>query len=294
MHSLKKSLAEAKKLKVAIAHFNISELVTLKAIWQAAKELSNQVGRKIPVIIGVSEGEREFMDAKKVAMIIRYMRKEHDYPIFINADHTHTLEKCLEAANAGYDAILFDGGKLPLAENITKTKEVVSAVKEINAKILVEGEMGYIGSGSEILKEVPAGAAIKPEDITKPEQAERFVAETGVDLFAPAVGNIHGMLESALNPHLYIEAIKKIRRLAKRPLVLHGGSGTPDEDFIKAISAGVAIIHISTELRRAWKLGVEQGLRSQPDEVAPYKLMTQALEEIKKVALARLKFFNRV
>lgn len=294
MISLKKSLAEAKRLKVAIGHFNVSDLATLKAIFSAAQELSMTAGRKIPVIIGVSEGEREFIGVAEAAGLVRNLRKLYDYPIFINADHTHSLEKAKAAAEAGFDAILFDGGKLPLEENIKQAKEVVAAVRAINKKILVEGEMGYIGSGSEVLKEIPTGAAIRPEDMTKPEEAARFVTETGVDLFAPAVGNIHGMLANALNPHLYIEAIKKIRRAAKLPLVLHGGSGTPDEDFIKAIDAGVRIIHISTELRRAWRNGVEEGLRTQPDEVAPYKLLTPAVGKIKDITLARLKLFNRM
>ncbi len=294
MTSLKQVLALAKKYKVAIGHFNISDFATLKAIFEAAQELSKASGQLIPIVIGLSEGEREFLDAAEMIALIRWLRKTHDYPIFSNADHTHSLEKVKKAVDADFDAILFDGGKLPLDENIRQTKEVVEYVKSKNKKILVEGEMGYIGSGSEILKEIPAGAAIRPEDITKPEEAERFVKQTGVDMFAPAVGNIHGMFANSPNPHLYIEAIKKIKRATKLPLVLHGGSGTPDEDFTRAIAAGVRIIHISTELRRAWREGVERGLKEQPNEVAPYKLMGPAVIEIKKIVTARLKLFMRV
>jgi fructose-bisphosphate aldolase, class II len=294
MISLKKALSQAKKDKVAIAHFNISDSLMLKAIFESARELSAQTGKQIPVLVGLSEGERDAFGTSEAAAAVKFLRKTYDFPIFTNADHTHSLEKCVEAAKAGFDAILFDGGKLPLNENIAKTKEVVAAVKAIDKKILVEGEMGYIGSGSEVIKEIPAGAALKPEDITKPEDAERFVAETGVDMFAPAVGNIHGMLADASEPHLYIEAIKKIRRAAKVPLVLHGGSGTPEEDFIKAIDAGVRVLHISTEVRRAWRRGIEEGMKNQPNEVAPHKIEGPALAEMKKVITMRLKMFNRI
>ncbi len=294
MVSLKKALAQTKKDRVAIGHFNISDLAALKAIFEGARELSAQVGKQLPIIIGLSEGERGFVGTVEAAGFVQFLRKAYDYPIFINADHTHSLEKCVEAAKAGFDEIIFDGSKLSMDENIAKTKEVIAAVKAINKKILIEGEIGYIGSGSEILKEIPAGAAIKEEDITKPEEAERFVAETGVDLLAPAVGNIHGMFAGAPNPHLFIKAIKKIKRAAKRPIVLHGGSGTPDEDFIKAIEAGVSVIHINTELRRAWRVGVETALTSQPDEVAPAKLLVPAYEGMKQLVIARLKLFNRI
>jgi len=130
--------------------------------------------------------------------------------------------------------------------------------------------------------------------MTKPEEAARFVKETGVDLFAPAVGNIHGMLKDSPDPHLFIKLIGKIRRSAKVPLVLHGGSGTPEEDFVKAIDQGVRIIHISTELRKAWRGGVEKGLQQHPTEVAPYKLLAQAVVDVKAVAMQRLKLFNKL
>ncbi|PIR59823.1 MAG: tagatose-bisphosphate aldolase, partial [Candidatus Pacebacteria bacterium CG10_big_fil_rev_8_21_14_0_10_45_6] len=125
-------------------------------------------------------------------------------------------------------------------------------------------------------------------------QVARFVEETGIDLLAPAVGNVHGMLKHSPNPHLFVKKIKEFRKAANVPLVLHGGSGIPDEDFVQAIDAGVRIIHISTELRRAWRSGLEKGLAEHPAEVAPYKLMESALAEIKAVALARLRLFNKL
>src|SRR3989344_6603624 len=188
MKTLKQIIQEAEKNKTAIGHFNISDCVGLKGIFNAAKELN------LPVIIGVSEGEREFIGTKRAALLVKNLREEYNYPIYLNADHTHSLEKIKEAVEAGFDAVLFDGSKLPIEENARFTKEVVALAKQINPNVLVEGELGYIGSSSEILKDVPEGAVMKPEDLTSPDEAAAFVKETGVDLLAPAVGNLHGML----------------------------------------------------------------------------------------------------
>ncbi|MEK7593230.1 MAG: class II fructose-bisphosphate aldolase [Patescibacteria group bacterium] len=289
-------IKDAEQKKVAIGHFNVSDCVGLKGIFKAAQELG------LPVIIGVSEGEREFIGTKRIADAVKSIREEFsakggsasggNWPIFLNADHTHSLEKIKEAVEAGFDAVLFDGGKLPLEENIKKTKEVVEYVKSVNPEILVEGELGYIGASSVILKEIPQGAAIKEEDLTKPEEAEFFVKETGVDLLAPAVGNIHGMFKNAPNPNLDIERIVKIRKAAGIPLVLHGGSGIKDEEFIKAINAGISTIHINTEIRLAWRNGLEAAFKENPEEIVPYKLLSKAVEGVKKTVEERLKLFN--
>jgi fructose-bisphosphate aldolase, class II len=287
MPSLLETIKQAEEKKVAVGHFNISDLAGLKGICEAAKELA------VPVIIGTSEGEADFIGHKQAAALVKSLREEFDYPIFINSDHTKSLEEVKKAVAAGYDAILFDGGKLPFEENLKKTKEVVDYVKSVNPNILVEGELGYIGSSSRILTELPEGAAIKKEDLTKPEQAKQFVEETGVDLLAPAVGNIHGMFKGVKNPDLDIERIGELKKSAGVPLVLHGGSGVKDEDFVAAIEAGIAIVHINTEIRVAWREGLESALRKDADEVTPYKLLPGAVAEVKKVVKSRLALFSK-
>lgn len=284
--TLREAIQSAIASNVAIGHFNISNLEQLKAITNVAKKL------EAPVIIGLSEGEREYMGVKEAVALIRAISESMGVQLFINADHTHSLEKIEEAAKAGFDAVLFDGGKLPFEENIHLTKEAVKIAKAINAEIIVEGEMGYIGSSSKVLDVLPEGAAIKSEDFTKPEEAEKFVRETGVDLFSPAVGNIHGMLKETKDPHLDIPRIKLIHEKTGVPLVLHGGSGTPDKDFVQAIDAGVAIVHISTELRLAWRQGMEETLGKNPTEVTPYKLTAEALERMEKVIINRITLFK--
>lgn len=279
-------IGQAEKKSAAVGHFNISDCAALKAIFLTAQKLD------LPVIIGVSEGEREFIGVKRAALLVKNLREEFNFPIFLNADHTHSLEKIKEAALAGFDAVLFDGGKLSLEENIKQTKEAVKIAKNINPEIVVEGEMGYIGGGSTMLDKIPEGAATKESGLTDPEEAGRFVKETGVDLLAPAVGNLHGILKNAAMPKLDIERIKKIRQATGIPLVLHGGSGLTDEDFLKAIEAGVSTIHINTEIRLAWRRGMEKALSQKPDEVVPYKILLVAIEEIAEVVGKRLKLFN--
>lgn len=290
MNSLLSLIAAAQQKGTALGHFNVGNLEQLRAIANAGIQLN------VPVVIGVSEGEREFFGVRHIVALIQSYNREYaraeGFRLFLNADHTHSLAKVREAAEAGFDAILFDGGKLPLEENIAQTKEAVRIAKTINPAIVVEGELGYIGSASEVRKEIPAGAAIHPEDLTKPEEAKRFVEATGVDMLAPAVGNIHGMFAHAPDPALNIARIREIKEVVHVPLVLHGGSGNTDEDFVAAINAGIGMIHISTELRVAWRRGLEASLKAHPDEVAPYKIAPFAITEIERVVHARLALFS--
>ncbi len=287
MENLKQIIAGAESHKTAVGHFNISDLTALKAIVSAASEL------KLPVIIGLSEGERGFVGAKTAAALVKSYREEYGTPIYLNADHTYSLDKIKEAVEAGFDAVIFDGAKLSLEENIIKTKEAVDYVKSVKPEVIVEGELGYIGTSSEVLSSVPMGAAMG-ENMTKPEDAARFVKETGVDFLAPAVGNIHGMFRDIPEPRLDIERIRNIRAASGVPLVLHGGSGTSNEDFVAAIGAGISLIHINTELRVAWRKGLEDALKAAPAEVAPYKLLGDSFDGVRSVAYARLKLFNRL
>jgi fructose-bisphosphate aldolase, class II len=282
--TLREALGEAQRRGVAIGHFNFSDLVTLRAIFEAARELS------VPVLVGVSEGERAFMGVPQVAEVVKSIRDEYEYPIFLNADHTHSLANVEAVANAGFDEIIFDGSALPFEENISQTKRAVETIKSINPTIVVEGEIGYIGTSSEIHDMVVLGA------LTTPEEARQFVDATAIDVLAPAVGNMHGLLPSMVRgetvKHLDIKRIADIKEATGRFLTLHGGSGTDDEDFRKAVKAGMTIVHISTEIRLAWRRGLEAALARDPNEVAPYKILPGALEAIKKVVRARLELFN--
>lgn len=285
MNSLRELLQRAQQSHQAIGHFNISDLVALRAVFAAGRELN------LPVIVGLSEGERAFVGTRQIAAFVRSLREEYDFPVFLNADHTHSLAKGLEAAKAGFDSIVFDLSALPFEENIRQTRQAVEALKAINPSMLVEGEIGDIGSGSEIHEKAPDLS----KGLSTPEQAKEFVERTGVDILAPAVGNMHGMLKSMIagetTKHLDIPRITAIKQSAGVFLTLHGGSGTNDEDFRKAVDAGINIVHINTELRVAWRKGLQQGLAQDPDDVVPYKILPYAVDTVKQVVTSRLKLF---
>jgi fructose-bisphosphate aldolase class II len=286
MKTLREYIAEAENKKVAIGHFNISDSEGFWAVVAAARALD------VPAIIGVSEGERDFIGVEQVAAMVKSAREKLNFPIFLNADHSYSFERVKEAVDAGFDAVIFDGAKLSTEENIATTKRCVEYARSVNPGIIVEAELGYIGQSSKILDAVPEGVSLT--NLTTPEEAKKFVEATGVDLFAPAVGNIHGMIRGGGEPALHPDLVKEIRAACGVPLVLHGGSGTSDDDFKKAISAGISIVHINTELRLAYRNGIRKSLQESPDEIAPYKFMKEPVKEMSQVVEKRLKLFNNL
>src|ERR1700757_3520898 len=163
-NTLRDVLARLGKEGAALGHFNVADQVLLKAVIAAAAET------KLPVFVGASEGEREFFGARQLAALVRSLRQESDVPIFLNADHTHSLDKAVEAANAGFDSVGVDFSALPFDQNVARTKETVQAIKAINPAILAEGEIGDIGTGSEIHESAQADFS----KLTKPEEARQF------------------------------------------------------------------------------------------------------------------------
>jgi fructose-bisphosphate aldolase class II len=287
MKTLCEYINEAEEKKVAIGHFNISDSVGFWAVVGAAKKLN------LPVIIGVSEGERDFIGIKQIKALVDTLRAD-GLPVFLNADHTYSVDRIKEVVDAGFDAAIIDGAEKSLEENIKITKESVAYAKNKRPEMLIEGELGFIGKSSSVWDKVPDGASSSEYVFTEPEEAKNFVKETGIDLFAPAVGNIHGMAKN-LNINfekLDIERIKNIREAAGVPLVLHGGSGITNEEFKLAIQAGISIIHINTELRLAYRQGLQKSLSENPDEIAPYKFLHSARDAMQSVIEKRMALFN--
>lgn len=288
MISLKEALHKAEEKKVALGHFNIANIEMFWAVVRAAKNLD------VPVIIGVSEGERAFIGIQQVKALVDTVRAE-GLQVYLNADHTYKPELVKEAVDSkAFDSIIFDGAKLSYEENRDMTKEMVQYARDAGSDSLIEAELGFIGAGSTLLDALPEGAEVTEEFMTKPDEAKQFVEETDVDLLAPAVGNIHGMLKGASNPHISPERVKAVREAGGVPLVLHGGSGIVDEDFRKGIEAGISTVHISTEMRIAYRTELENQLKEQPDQLAPYRIMPPVVDAVQSVVEKRLKLFNHI
>lgn len=284
---MREYIAEAEEKKIAIGHFNISNIEGFWAVVNAAKKLN------LPVIIGVSEGERDFIGIKQIKALVETAKAE-DLPVFLNADHTYSVERVKEVVDAGFDAVIIDGADKSFEENMKMTKEAVDYAKNKNPETIIESELGFIGKSSSVWDKAPSGTSSSEYAFTEPEEARQFVKNTGIDLFAPAVGNIHGMAKN-LNINfekLDIQRITAIREAVGVPLVLHGGSGITDEEFKSAISAGISIIHINTELRFAFRQGLQKFLFENPDELAPYKYLRSARDAMQVVVEKRLVLFN--
>jgi fructose-bisphosphate aldolase class II len=263
-----KELIYSLKENQAILHYNVASLEQIKAGILAVKET------KKPLIFGVSEGERDYLNPKLLKKIIDFYKEEENLQdlIFLNADHSKGLESAKRAIDLNYDSVLIDLSELDLEENIKQTKELINY--RANKNILIEGEVGKIEGKSEIQKEVE----VKKENLTKVEDALRFVEETKVDLLAVSIGNVHGIVEK--EPELDFERGREIAKAVKIPLVLHGASGLSIEKIKRCISIGFKIIHINTEFRKIWKEKLKEELEK--ETVVPYKIYEPVIEEIKK------------
>ena len=271
--------------KWALGHFNFSEDEAIRAIVESAVKL------KTPIFVGTSEGERKHIGIKEAVALVKAFREEFSIPVWLNADHTKSFEGVKEAVDVGYDAILADFSVLPFEENVKLTKQSVEYAKSKNPNIIVEGELGYVRGESKVQTEI---IEIESEDLTKPEEAARFVTETGVDMLAPAVGNIHGIAANA--PKLDFSRIADIKKAVGENifLVLHGGSGMNESDFKNAIDAGISMVHINTEIRVAFAETLRKTLQEMPEETTPYKILTPSIEAMKKVIEEKLKIFGSV
>jgi len=288
MKTLREWFVWAEEKQVAIGHFNIATLDMLYAVIEGVDVVSKEIGVELPVVIGLAEKERAFIGTNVMAQVIHQLRLETKRSIFLNADHTYEISNVYSAIDAHFDMVIYDGAKLSHEENIKMTQDVVAYKNKVFPDCLIEAEFGFIGTGSDIKNEIPRG--VSAETMTKPEDAKDFLKKTSVDLLAPSVGNIHGMIVSG-NPKLNHERIREIRMSAGVPLVLHGGSGISDEDFRLAIKAGISMVHVSTELRLAYREALKTTLNATED-LAPYKYLIPAQKALAFVVSEKTRVFN--
>jgi len=282
--TLRETIAAYYTEKKAIAHFNFSDSNQLRAVADAAKETG------LPVIVGLSEGERDYFGFSLARALVDVYRAQ-GINIFLNADHTYSTDLVQRAITVGADSVVVDGARLSMDENLLMLTACVKYARASGRDVIMEGELGYIGQSSKILDELPEGVSL--ENLTTVEDAVRFVRESGIDCFAPAIGNVHGMLKSAKEPKLHADRVKEIADATGIPLVLHGASGNSEEEIVECIKAGITIVHINTELRLLYRKSLEKSFAEHPDEVAPYKFLAPAQEEMKAYVIRKLQVFAR-
>lgn len=271
----------------ATGHFNFSESDQARAICEAAKEIGTCA------ILGTSEGEAKHLGYLEAVALRDAFRQELGIPVFLNSDHHKSVEAAKKAVDAGYDSIHIDLSAEEFEKNIGGTKEVVEYARKEAAKngtvTSVEGELGYLRGKSEIQKEK---IEVSSSDYTDSNQAKDFVARTGVDRLAIAVGNIHGI--SLDEPALDIPRIKAIREAVPEnvALVLHAGSGIPDDQIKAAIAAGIANIHINTDIRVAYTEALRAEFHKDSENVVPYKYDSAARDVMKSVVKTKLLLFG--
>lgn len=285
MSVLAEILTKARTNNQAIGHFNISNLEMLRAVAMAAKEAG------MPVMIGTSEGEAAFIGYRTAVGMVRAVAEEFGVLLFLNADHHKSVEAARRAVDAGYKSVHIDLSKLPYEENIAGTKRIVDYARASGRDVSVEGELGVLATESSKIYE--SAISIDPASFTTVEQAAEFVEKTGVNRFAPAVGNFHG-ISKVQEKKLDMDLIARIRSMIPEQvaLVLHGGSGTPDADIREAIRAGIANVHVSTELRIAYSDALRKTFADNPEETTPYTLLSPAVESVKAVAVQKILLFG--
>lgn len=280
MESLRATINEYRQAGNAIGHFNFSDSNQLMAIARAAHTTG------LPVIAGLSEGEREFFPIRHARALVDLYRSQ-GVNLFLNADHTYSVEKVQQAISAGVDSVVVDGAKLPFDENVALLTTCVTYARAAGRDLVIEGELGYIGQSSKELESLPEG--VTEANLTTPEDAKKLVEQTGIDCLAPAVGNIHGMLKFAAEPRLHPDRVKAIADAVKIPLVLHGASGNTEDDIKACIKAGIAVVHINTELRVLYRDSLRESLKG--DETTPYKFLTPSVDAMQNYLMEKMRLF---
>ena len=290
MKTLKYYINKAYKEHWAMGQFNFSDFSQVKGIIQAAQNL------KSPIILGTSEGESKFVGLQEAVAMRNVLRQKTGLPIFLNLDHGKSFEYLKEAMLAGYDMVHFDGSKLELSENIKISNQVKKFAKWKG--VVVEGELGKISTdASRVYTEK---FEIKEGDLTNPEDAKDYVKKTGVTILAVSVGTFHGIDIAGVSPNIRLDRLKEISFVLRqaqdktKPIgfVLHGGSGTPEEDIKEAIKLGIVKININTETRLAYSNALRKTLETNKEEIVPYKYLGDAINAVCQVTDKNIRLFG--
>lgn len=265
------SIVNAKEIMIpaakegwAVGAFNVTDLLQFEAVIDAAIE------KKAPVIVQTSVKPSQFLGTNMMVAIYRTLAESAPVPVCLHLDHSTSIDYCKKCADAGYTNIMIDASKQSYEENIRQTKEVVDYCHAIGG-ISVEGELGTVGGVEDQIK-----VAEDEAQLANPEQSVEFVERTGVDIFAPAIGTAHGVYKTK-NPKIDFERMATIHKMLnsngiKTPLVVHGGTGLPDDYVAKLLQAGGAKFNVSTELKHTLIDAKWEYISAHRDEYDPGKL----------------------
>jgi len=269
----KEIMIEAARGKYAVGAFNITDLIQLEAVVEAAKE------KKAPLIIQTSVKPSKFLDRHVLVAIYRTLAEAAPIPICLHLDHCTDVEYCKQCADAGYTNIMIDASKQTFEENIRQSKEVVDYSHSVG-NLSVEAELGTVSGVEDQVKVAEDEAAL-----ANPAQAAEFVERTGVDIFAPAIGTAHGVYKTK-NPKIDFDRLGKINQILngggiKTPLVVHGGTGLPEDYIKRLIEMGGAKFNVSTELKHTLIDTTYEYIIANRDEYDPGKIDSAVKDAIR-------------
>lgn len=281
----REAFARARKGHFALGAFNLDNQETLKAVAAAAK------AKRAPVLVEVSKGEVDALGLDNVRDLVDNYKKDYGVEMYINLDHSPTVEDALAGITAGFECIHIDISQADHdagdEDIIKKTKEVVRAARLTGA--LVEAEPHYFGGSSNLHTEKIDYKEIR-KTFSTPAGAKAFVDTTGIDTFAAAIGNLHG--KYPVPKVLDLDLLKEIRAAIDCNISLHGGSDTAGHYFVEAVKIGVTKININSDMRVAYRETLEKVLKDNPTEFAVVKLMDTVIEAVQKVVEAKIDTFN--
>ena len=278
--NFKAMLAQASAHHYAVGMFDVSDLEMTRAVVQEAENLRS------PVMLGALGPDLEGDRLEYWFALTRLAAEKATVPVCIHLDHANTLEQVLRAADIGFSSVMLDASSASFEENVRRSREVVEAMR--GRDITVEAELGHVGNGWVCSGE---GSETGPDMLTEPDKVAEFVARTGVDALAVSIGTAHGVYIKA--PKLDIDRLRKIAAVAGVPLVLHGGSGTPEDQLRDAIANGIAKINIYSELLTAWNGAMLEELKALPHLAAwPSALRKKPDAAMREVIRGKIRLFG--
>ncbi|WP_040196075.1 class II fructose-1,6-bisphosphate aldolase [Candidatus Soleaferrea massiliensis] len=273
----KQVLDQANQGGYAVGAFNVNNMEILQAVIAAAEQ------EKAPVIVQTSEGAIKYAGIKYLSSMVHLAAKEASVPVVLHLDHGTTYETIMQCIANGWTSVMIDGSHFALEENIAATKEIVKVAHACG--VSVEAELGRLSG-------VEDQIAVSEKDAlyTDPDEAVRFVKETGVDSLAIAIGTAHGKYKG--EPKLDFDRLSEIKKLLDMPIVLHGSSGVPEDSIRKAVSLGVNKINIDTDVRQAFTDGIKAVFEKDPGQFDPRKICGPARDAMKAVVVGKIQMFG--